>query len=130
MLRAKNGLSSPLIPISTLREVSQIKVRLIFKTFLVGVCYRPPDFPVNFADNLDDVLEDVQNKFPHSTIILTGDFNYPWIDWATKKALSNSSKKNKCSMFIELTNIFQLNQLVTEPIQADSIFHIILPTHF
>lgn len=67
-----------------------IRVQLDFCSVIIGVCYRPPHTDqTDFNDSLHNCLGDLMINFPNHYMVLGGDFNYPGIDWATLKPISN-----------------------------------------
>jgi len=48
---------------------------------IIGSFYCPPNSPLTVFDELAQNLDDIKEKYPHSKIIIAGDFNRPGIDW-------------------------------------------------
>lgn len=129
ILAVKKHIPSSLITIDSTLEIIWVRVGLRFKTCVIGVCYRPPESPVEFIDNLNDALDEIHSKFPCSQLILAGDFNYPGIDWETNTIISTCSRKSECTKFIELSSVFQMKQIVNEPTREQAILDLVFTTH-
>lgn len=129
ILAAKKAIPSSLIAIKSSLEIVWVTVGFQFKRCIIGVCYRPPHYSAEFIDTLNDALDQVHGKFPNSQLIIGRDFNYPGNGWKTKTANPSCYRKSECSKFIELSNIFQLNQIVSEPTRDESILDLVFTTH-
>lgn len=102
---------------------------LRFRTWLIGVCYRPLESPVDFVKKLGEVLDDIHTRYLNTQLMIAGDFNYPGIDWKSRTITPTCSGKSECTTFMGLSNIFQLNQVVKEPKCNESILDLVLTTH-
>ena len=93
----------------------------------VIVVYRPPNADtqsfnaaISFINtNLDDLDDDYQ-------IILTGDLNFPIIDWSQQRASCGQgiNMQRSANQFLELLSSSLLNQYVNKPTRGDSILDI------
>ena len=66
---------------------------------IIGVCYRSTNYAIVGDDNnskLYDLFSEVSNKH----ILLTGDFNFPEVDWST--ASVDASAHPDCKKFLEV----------------------------
>ena len=48
---------------------------------IIGSFYCPPNSPPTVFDELVQNLDDIKERYPHSKIIIAGDFNCPGTDW-------------------------------------------------
>ena len=108
-------------------EAIWLEIRCVNKKMLLCNCYRPPNAPVSFFNNLSESLEHAKDDEIHD-IIVTGDFNsdpiknsrnYGWL----RRACSNFNLENHisepkriteqsqtCLDFFFVSNILLLNQ--------------------
>ena len=95
----------------------------------MGSFYCPPNSSPTLLDNLSSSIADIKSKYPHSKILLGGDFNCPGIDWEhgtlTESYLSHPFREK----LLELVQDFQLDQLVTFPTRGMNILDLFLTTH-
>lgn len=99
VVAVKNRFRARVVPTSSDIEILWVLIEMCPSvTCAVGVCYRPPDSPQEFVENLNDSLSAIQDKYPSSPIILGGDFNYPAIDWQSYTPLGGTRKK-ECKEF-------------------------------
>jgi hypothetical protein len=85
-----------------------LSVKIACKTYSLMLCivYRPPSAGANFVNDFETFLSHLNC----SKIIVTGDFNFPGIDWNMLKC-DNAEGYS----FLELCMSFGLQQLVAEP---------------
>lgn len=105
--------SSPINVPSNL-EIVWASLTLKDKKIIIGACYRSPSADKSFVDNLHDVINLIYVRYPHSPVILFGDFNYPSIKWTTNGPCAvppNSEAKS----FLDLCTTFHFTQMVTQP---------------
>lgn len=125
MIAVKSHFQAQLLDTTTHLEILWIVLQLSASvTCIVGVCYRPPDASVEFVDNLNDSLSFVQCKYPTSTIILCGDFNYPGIDWRTCIPVGGT-RRNECVEFLDTLSVFNMTQMVSLPTRGSSVLDLV-----
>ena len=57
--------------------------------FIVGSFYCPPHSSDTILDNLQSSIDTIKQKYPHTQIILGGDFNCPGIDWENSTLINS-----------------------------------------
>ena len=94
-------------------ELVWIEIKLIPKSILVGVCYRPPNMTRQQANDFIENMQISLNKamcHGADSIYLLGDFNDRCTDWAGKHPDSELKENLK-----DMTMSFGLQQLINEP---------------
>ena len=88
---------------------------------ILGSFYCPPHSPASIWEELSECVQQIQQMFPDTVLILGGDFNCPGIDWCsgdlTESYLSASFRES----LIMLSQDFLLEQIVTEPTRLENI---------
>lgn len=106
------------IPCTTINTSSDLEILWLIchaapETVLLGVCYRPPHNSPDFPGQLNDMLCHLNAKHPNAHILLFGDFNYPYVDWANLAPTTTSNAETR--EFIDVCLNFNLSQILTEP---------------
>ena len=93
------------------------------------IVYRPPrTYKTAFekvVKEIDTALQEMESRQENRTIFMSGDFNFPFITWKRdteddyrweekKECNSGSQEKEQFEMLNELSNKYQLTQIVTE----------------
>ena len=78
---------------------------------LIGCVYRSPNSSPKNNEKLNKALQDITNDRSH--VLITGDFNYPDLDWQSGVSLPDA--ENKDTRFMEAVMDAFLFQLVTDP---------------
>ena len=92
-------------------------------TILVGL-YRPPDAACNEFRTVLQMINDVisANGGIESSIILTGDFNMPIINWNTREINGGTRNlQSQAEALLELSDQLYMNQYVREPTRGTNI---------
>lgn len=130
LIAVNEQLSCSLINIHCKLEILWLVCRAVPETVLLGVCYRPPDNNPDFAQDLNDILNQLTTKYSTAHILLFGDFNFPDIDWNDANQLITGHSRTK--EFINVCLNFNLTQLITEPTrisgETSNILDLILTT--
>lgn len=87
--------------------------------------YRPPSSHIDNTINLRVALDRLFAKYRDPTVVIGGDVNFPFIDWATQ--VNTSSLENKSAEeFLQCLGIYSFEQMVEEPTRKDHLLDIIL----
>merc|ERR1739845_212228 len=104
----------------------------------MGVIYRPPDTCyndfVNVMKKIEKLLSDMGT--PEPSVIITGDFNFPFIEWSRNKEGACSWKKksyphgtrdeqNQFNKMMEIMNKHHLVQTVEEKTRKDNTLDLV-----
>ena len=91
----------------------------------IFVIYRPPNSNHNSFQKLAEFIKNCIDEHSNdsSQIIITGDLNFPFIDWETEEIYSGASIEHKQSAlcFIKLLKSSLLTQCVLEPTRGNNI---------
>ncbi len=90
------------------------------RNLILGCTYRAPNCTESENKTLYSKIRDVCLSHPNSTILLTGDFNLPKIDW------NNLTFPSVAKDFEDLINDCLLQQHVTIPNRLESILDLVL----
>lgn len=107
-------ITSAPVNVSSNLEISWASLTLKDKKVIIGACYRSPSADKSFIDNLHDVVNLIFVRYPHTPVILFGDFNYPSIKW-TKDGPGIVPLNSEAKSFLDLCSTFHFTQMVTEP---------------
>lgn len=114
LIAVADNIVSARIALTTSLELVCVRAVIDHQNTLICACYRPPNAPTTFCDELHDVLNFLVSEFPHSPLLLLGDFNFPRISWASQfPSVFGSSAESQS--FINLCLNFNLAQLVSGP---------------
>ena len=83
------------------------------ENFVLSVVYRSPNSNEVQSDNLNKLISTICKNHGQNKIIITGDFNFPDIDWELD--LSNKSEEHVSSKFLSCTHENYLNQIIDSP---------------
>ena len=93
-------------------------------SYFLGVFYRPPNSDIKYLEELYKSLEKVHSLSERVKIILTGDFNFPDIDWnLTALFQPNSLSDYFCDAIM---NYFCLTQSIDMPTRGDAILNLLV----
>ena len=94
------------------------------KTLTIGSFYRTPDKKdMKYLQDLHETLSKIKN--PNDSFIwLGGDFNLGNIDWTNQTILPGPNPRNVCQQMIDISNFFNLEQVVCEPTRHDKILEL------
>ena len=104
--------------LNSLPESIWISINTLNHSLLLGCIYRAPDS----TDNLNDRII---NAFIHASTlnfsakIITGDFNYPGINWSTGSCQSSNDE------FLSILNLYCWSQWVRTPTRGDNTLDLI-----
>lgn len=96
---------------------------------VVGSFYGPPHSPDSLLDDLLLSIAEIKHKFPHTQIILGGDFNCPGIDWEHGTILDSYVSHRFREKLISLVQDTQMYQVVTFPTRAQNILDLCFVSH-
>jgi hypothetical protein len=97
-------------PSKDFEESLWISITLNQKEKLLFECiYRSPNSSEENTSQLNDLLRDIANK-KHQQLLITGDFNFPGINWST-----NSGSNERERTFLDAVNDSFLHQHVDKP---------------
>ena len=83
---------------------------------MLGICYRPPDSPVNSDYEFYSMLNTLDSK----NLIIMGDFNFSELDW------SSDSSIDRAHSFVECLDNNYLSQLVDKPSRNNNYLDLVL----
>ena len=107
-------------------EVLMANVKVL--QLVVVVIYRPPLCPgESFSNFLRGVSQRLNELTPMPTLIVTGDFNLPVINWGTEEISANRTEDRiQAEYFLEFSRSFCLEQKVVEPTRGNNILDLFL----
>ena len=109
-------------------ECELVCIELIVEnTRPVAICtfYRPPSSTLEVMENLKDALMQMVAS-RNTTLLLSGDFNLPDINWETNALKENPSHQRESRLFLEAVSELGLKQFVDFPTRGDNILDLIL----
>ena len=68
---------------------------------LIGLVYRSPNSSDVNNDKLLHLFQDLPTLYPHTHLLLMGDFNFPDIDWSNNSVFGSSNSLT--SKFFDIT---------------------------
>ena len=96
----------------------------------IGSFYCPPNSPSTIFDKLAQNLDDIKEKYPHSKIIIAGDFNCPGIDWEHGLLLTDTyTSRTLREKLPSVSQDFQLSQIVTFPTRGMNTLDLCFTPH-
>jgi len=91
------------------------------ESFIFGVVYRSPSSEMVDNQRLNSLLNTLFSVYSNERIFLTGDFNYPEINW--DEEVCNKGADHPASMFLDTVQQNYLFQHVTEPTHYRALQH-------
>lgn len=119
LIAVRDSIISSVIPLNLSLEFVCARVHVRNKDFIFCACYRPPASSSTFCSELHDVLNRLVVRFPSSSLLLLGDFNFPTINWKSDTPTVSDHSLQALS-FLSLCLDFNLKQLVQEPTRCSS----------
>ena len=77
------------------------------------LCYRSPNSDDKVNESLNTLITNVNNKYTKNKVIITGDFNFPEINW--EKEVCDKNESHRASKFLSCVHKNYLNQVVRSP---------------
>jgi len=96
---------------------------------IVGSFYCPPHSSDTIFDELQSSIDGIKQKYPHTQIVLGGDFNCPGIDWENSTLINSYVSCHFREKLIDLSHNNQLSQLVTFPTRAQNVLDLCFTTN-
>ena len=96
---------------------------------VVAVVYRPPDASLKSFSQLLNVLRHVMDNLTDDyDIFVTGDFNFPQIDWESLRILSGGTQEANLSAqsLLNFMSFYLLSQMVTVPTRGQNVLDLVL----
>lgn len=93
LIAVRDHLLASAVDIETDIEIMWVQLKILQENFVIGVCYRSPNFDCSFVPRLNNCLEKLFSVQSNCIIILSGDFSFPRFDWVSDSI--NPSRKNK-----------------------------------
>ena len=109
-------------------ECELVCVKLMVEnTRPVVICafYRPPSSTLEVMENLKDALMQVL-AYRNVTLLLSGDFNLPDIDWEANALKDNPLHQRESRSFLETVSELGLKQFVKFPTRGENMLDLIL----
>ena len=105
---------------------SALKIRLF-------LAYRPPSSnrDLDALNYISDLCKCIEQFYPNNaTVILTGDFNFPDINWSDDSNCVRCNSVTCTGIFLSLVYKYGFEQFVNSPTRADAILDLILCNDF
>ena len=118
------------LPYNTLLQFSNsvcesLVIKIPSKNTVICAFYRPPDcYPNEFKEAIIQV-SDILKVHEDCDIILTGDFNFPEIDWSIPLQRKFNQNNNQINTLLNLSDELFLQQLVTKPTRNNNILDLV-----
>lgn len=108
----RNDISSSVISVNSRLEMLCVTIyrAQLSDMRVVGACNRPLNCLADFVEGLTEVVDELQCKFPNSSLILAGDFNYLGIDWSARAVTDECEKKKSVASCLIWLNILTCNK--------------------
>ena len=94
-------------------------IKIKSKPILVTTLYRPPNTQIEFFEKFECLITNLDKE--NKEFILVGDFNCD---------LLASDRLNDANRHLEMANLFQLKQLITEPTRVAALMQTLLDLFF
>lgn len=122
------SLSKVLLTISNSYTEAQVLYIQDVETALINI-YRPPACPSSkFLEPLSKIKETIENLpglMP--TILLTGDLNFPLIDWDTERVYGGADDMRvQAAALLRFAEEFCLTQLISSPTRGSNILDVVM----
>jgi Endonuclease-reverse transcriptase len=95
--------------------------------FLFGVIYRPPNNDEAYLFSVMNSISFMCQNYDNHNIIISGDFNFPSIDWEIPCPQQNDKLANE---FIDCILSNSLDQIVTFPTRSNNILDLVFCKNF
>ena len=134
----KNGLGGRLLLEDRVESCEIVAIHIERLNVVNIVVYRPPDtHSVEFASAMDKIKKLLGDMVsPEPSVIITGDFNFPFIEWKRgelnackwKMKTYNNAKEDEKKQFYKLMDImdsFHLVQMIQEPTRKENTLDLV-----
>lgn len=112
LLAIKKEITAVLIDVTSCIESVWVRLKCGPTDAIIGVIYRPPNMSTSFSSELCLVLSELTVRFPSSSLLILGDFNFPVINWSS---LTAPGSDPEAQAFLQCCLDFSLQQLISEP---------------
>lgn len=98
-------------------ETVFVRIEIKKKYLIIGSSYIPPRSSLELYQSYVNLIDFVLDKYPVSTILLTGDFNFPFLNWIKSDSSNHLHFENSSEISNILLNamayheLFQINHL-------------------
>ena len=111
--------SIPFFVIKPVKEEKEIKIR---STYLpLRSFYRPLNAKIDFLENLQSSMSNINEYNKEKPIFLAGDFNLLHINWKNN-ALKNGGQSAHSQKLLEIAKEFAMDQMQTKPTREENNF--------
>lgn len=114
LIAVSDAVSSFPIHLTNDLELVLVEVQTCSKKLILGVCYRSPSCSPALAEELHDVTHMITVRYPNSSFILLGDFNFPNIVWSDMHSWFHPLFFSESDRYFNLCNDSNLSQLVMQ----------------
>ena len=91
------------------------------RMLIVLVIYRPPNRDIQYMQNVCNLIERLCCEYENAVMWITGDFNFPNINWDLNSVVSNAYPLELCNMLLDTFSTFGFTQLVDSPTRGNNI---------
>ena len=104
--------------------VEWLVLHLVAKNLIIITIYRPPTCPNNL---FTQIIHDINNQIeamgtPSPTIIMSGDFNLPIIEWPSGEIRGGHAyMRVQAQVLLEFSNNHMMEQCILEPTRGHNI---------
>ena len=128
-LRDDFGADVKILSSGSTGEVEWLALKSQRRRLVLITIYRPPTCS---TQAFRKALEEIQNALdmlsaPQPTIIMTGDLNFPLLDWVSEEvAAGTTDMRSQAELFLEFAHMNMIEQYVREPTREDNLLDVVL----
>lgn len=129
LIAVRDHLLASAIDIETDIVIMWVQLKILQKNFVIGLCYRSPNFDCSFVSRLKDCLEKLFSVQSKCTIILFGELSFPGFDWVSDSINPSRKTSKKAVHFLMLSVLLLFYQIIKKPTRDDAALDIFVSTH-
>ena len=99
------------------------------KPILIGAYYKPKELDEESMTQLKSSLDSILQSGKYSTVLLSGDFNLPSMNWKAETTSPGCKNISYYEQFLTILKDSNLTQLIDEPTRGENILDLIFTTN-
>ena len=128
-LRDDFGADVKILSSGSTGEVEWLALNSQRRRLVLMTIYRPPTCSNQAFHKALKEMQDALDTLsaPQPTIIMTGDLNFPLLDWVSEEVAGGTADmRSQAELFLEFAHMNMIDQYVREPTRGDNLLDVVL----